>query len=451
GTWGRRGVLVLTSAKEVVERLSELFADDLAPASHIDLLRWSASHSEYGAPPEGFVPITVTGGTTYTVRYPQPVSFNDVSALSLFHAPENIMRESQGLLALLDDARAGDTVLVQQLAERPHWGGAGGDPQNDANPRLEAYIEAARRGATVRILLDSHFDDWGEPLSNSATCAYVEEIAIQEHLRLRCALANPSGLGIHNKMILLEVGGRGWALVGSWNGTEQSTKGNREVLLQLQSDAVYDFLASLFVSDWPNQSWLPLVASNFHGPRDYPLISEFLYDPSGSDEAEFIEIANPTPEPIDLSGWSISDAVSPDDFEDTRRFPPGTVIGARAALVIALSGVAFEEHFGFEPDFEILDSSNSVADMQDDGQWGDPAAILQLGNEGDEVLLRSPDGRVVDVVTYGAGAYPGVAPCALVEAADYSLERVPYWRDTGDCAEDFRSWPFPSPGQLTTR
>lgn len=325
------------------------------------------------------------------------------------------------------------------------------NPHTDPNPRLEAYIDAARRGATVRLLLDSHFDDVNNPLSNSATCNYVHQVAVNEHLRLRCALANPAGLGIHNKMILLHVGGRGWVLVGSWNGTEQSTKGNREVQLQLQSDTAYAYLASLFVSDWPHINWLPFAGSNFHGPRDYPLISEFLYDPGGSDEAEFIEISNPTPDPVDLSGWTISDAVAAEDFEDSRRFPTGTVLGPRAALVVALSAVSFEEQFGFLPDFEILNSSDSVTDLPDDPRWGDPDAILQLGNEGDEILLRSPEGHVVDVVTYGAGAYVGVVSCALVETAGYTLERLPYWHDSDDCSADFRSWPFPSPGQLPSR
>lgn len=451
GTWGRRGVLVVTSAPEIVDRLSELFFDDLAPADHIDLFRWEGSHSHYGAPPDGFTPITVTGGTTYTVRHLQPVRINDVNSLSLFHAPENILRDSQGLLALLNEAGAGDRVLVQQLTERPHWGGASGNADDAPNPRLEAYIDAARRGATVSLLLDSHFDESGNRLSNSATCDYLRDLVEREHLRIRCAVANPTGLGIHNKMVLLNVGGRGWVLVGSWNGTEQSTKGNREVLLQLQSDGAYEYLASLFQQDWPHANWLPLIASNFYGPRDYPLVSEFLYDPTGSDEAEFIEINNPTPNPIDLSGWSVSDAVTPDDFEDLRRFPPGTMLGAREALVVAVSAVSFEEQFGLVPDFEILDSSAHVPDLQDDMDWGDPAAFLQLGNEGDEILLRSPDGKVIDVVTYGAGSYPGIVPCPLVAAAGYSLERLPYWLDTDNCAADFRSWPVPSPGRLPSR
>lgn len=80
---------------------------------------------------------------------------------------------------------------------------------------------------------------------------------------------------------------------------------------------------------------------------------------------------------------------------------------------------------------------------------GDPAAILQLGNYGDEVLLRDPNGRVIDAVTYGSGSHPQVVSCPLLPAAGYSLERYPYWHDSDDCPADFRDWPLPNPGELS--
>ena len=448
GTWGRRGLVLVTSAGGVVQRLDDLFDDDLAPETHQDLIRWHTAHAEYGPPPEGYIPVTITGGTTYTVRYPQSVTFHDATSVSAFHAPENVLRMRDGLLALLQTAGTGDKVLVQQLAERFHWGATDSDPQSDPNPRLEAYINAARRGATVRLMLDSHFDTADDPLSNTATCAYVNHVATVEHLRLRCVLANPTGLGIHNKMVLLKIGEKGWIHVGSWNGTEQSAKGNREVVIQVQSNGAYAYLAALFESDWPHKIWLPITVSGFRGPENYPLISELLYDPSGPDDGEFIEINNPTADGIDLSGWIISDAVAPEDFEDARSFPSGTLLMPQSALVVALSATSFEATFGFVPDFEILNSRPDVPDMLDDTRWGDPAAILQMGNGGDEVLLRSPVGIVVDAVTFGMGAYPGVVSCPLVEVAGSSIERIPYWQDSDDCGADFRSWPFPSPGIL---
>jgi hypothetical protein len=33
-------------------------------------------------------------------------------------------------------------------------------------------------------------------------------------------------------------------------------------------------------------------------------------------------------------------------------------------------------------------------------------------------------------------------------AYGHSLERMPPWRDTDNCAADFRDWPYPSPGRL---
>jgi hypothetical protein len=349
---------------------------------------------------------------------------------------------------LLGSVGRGDTILAQQLSERWHWGGSGGNPVDDPNPRLEAMIDASRRGASVRLMLDSFFDDRQDPLSNRATCDYVNAVAREEGLRLWCRVANPTGLGIHNKMILLHISGQGWLLAGSWNGTEQSTKGNREVALLVQSDAAYGYLASMFEQDWPHRRWLPLVMSDFLGPANHPLISEILYDPEGADDAEFIEIVNPTPDVVDLSAWTLSDAVLPEDFEDARQFPAGTSVAPGETLVVALSASGFALRFGFLPQFEILDSHDGVTNLIDDDRWGDPAAILQMGNEGDEVILRSPSGAVVDVLAYGTGAYPGVVACPAVDAPGYALERVPYWRDSDNCAYDFRAWPLPSPGAL---
>lgn len=447
GTWGRRGLVLVSDSEGVTQRLAQIFADDLDPEAHQDLFRWEASHAVYGAPPNNFVPVTVTGGTTYTVRFPRAVSFEDVTSASLFQAPENVMR-GDGLLALIGSAGRGDTILAQQLTERWHWGGSGGNAVDDPNPRLEAMINAARRGASVRLMLDSFFDSRQDPLSNRATCDYVNTVAREESLRVWCRVANPTGLGIHNKMILLHLSGQGWLSAGSWNGTEQSTKGNREVALLVQSDAAYEYLASMFEQDWPHRRWLPLVMSDYLGPANHPLISEILYDPEGADDAEFIEIVNPTPDVVDLSAWTLSDAVLPDDFEDARQFPAGTSVAPGETLVVALSASGFSLRFGFLPQFEILDSHDGVTNLIDDDRWGDPAAILQMGNEGDEVILRSPSGATVDVLAYGSGAYPGVVACPAVEAPGYALERVPYWRDSDNCAHDFRAWPLPSPGAL---
>jgi cardiolipin synthase len=447
GTWGRRGVFLITNAHAITTRLQAIFAADFNPAAHADLFRWSAAHPVYGLPPAGFIPITTSGGVTYTVRYPAATTFINIIPFELLHAPENSLRDQDGLLGLLNRAGEGDTVLAQQLSERPYWGPTNSNPLADPNPRLEAYLAAARRGATVRLLLDSYFDTPG-PTSNQSTCQAVNTIAQVEQLNLACALGNPTGLGLHNKMVLVELNGRGYVHAGSLNGTEQASKGNREVALQLQSDSAYALLADLFRRDWPYRTYLPLSVNNFTGPAAYILISELLYDPPGLDDAEFIELVNPTGANVDLSGYTIGDAVNPTDFEDVRRFPAGTWLAPNQTLVIATTATAFQAEFGFPPDFEVLESDPAVPNLEDDLAWGDPAAWLQLGNSGDELLLRNPAGQPVDILTYGDSLYPGLQPCNLVAGPAHSLERYPYWRDTNDCLANFRDWPFPNPGSL---
>ena len=81
-------------------------------------------------------------------------------------------------------------------------------------------------------------------------------------------------------------------------------------------------------------------------------------------EDEFIELFNTTTLPIDLGGWTLSDAV-----RVRYTFPQGLRIQPGALLVV----------FG-----------------------SDTQSGLGLSNSGDTVVLRSEDGRVVDQVTFGA-------------------------------------------------
>jgi hypothetical protein len=261
-------------------------------------------------------------------------------------------------------------------------------------------------------------------------------------------MANPTGLGIHNKMVLVNIRGKGYIHIGSLNGSELSSKGNREIAIQVQSDIAYALLEEMFQGDWPSGSLLPIVFNDYTGPSNHVLISEVLYDPYGPDDAEFIELVNPTGSSIDLSGFSLGDALHRDDFEDVRLFPESTFIGPGDCIIVATTATGFNSLFGFSPDFEILDTDPLVSNMIDDPEWGDEAAFLQLGNLGDEVILRDPNDAIIDAVGYGAGNVPGVVSCPLVSAPNHSLERFPYWRDTDNCLEDFREWPFPNPGDL---
>lgn len=455
GTSGRRGVLMITDAPTVVDQAQQIWSADFDPTNHREIFPWSPNDAlygnQYGLPPAGFIPDDETGGMTYTVKYDDAAIFTGTFDFEVVQSPENSLRNEDALIGLVNRAGTGDTIYVQQLNERPHWGPSASNPSDDPNPRLEAYIEAARRGAKVRLLLDEYhiitFYNPDDPPDNEETCQYVNNIASSEGLQMKCRLGLPVDLGIHNKMVLAEIDGKGYVHGGSINGTEQSSKGNRELALQIQSDGAYALLSQMFLDDWPNFVYLPILGAQITSPTDHAIISEILYNPSGpNDDAEFIEIANPTSRPINISSWRIGDTQDPNEFEDVRIFPNGTSIPPGGTVVVTFSAVAYFGQFGQQPNFEIFNSNPAIPDLVDDPAYPQDAS-LQLGNMGDEVFLLNAGNQIIDVVTYGASPYPGFSPVPAVTLGGSSLERFPYWQDT-DSPSDFREQTSPSPNHL---
>ncbi len=250
GTFGRRGVYLVTDAPSVVARLNAIMDADIAPGVHRDVWAWDAADPTLGAPPPSFVPAYDSGGTFYPIQAPQPLFTEGTFTFQVIQSPEHALRTVDGLLGLVGRAGRGDTVLVEQMYEQLYWGAETSTIEADPNPRLEAYLAAARRGARVRVLLDSFFDDLNSPRSNLRTVEYLNAIARAEGLDLEARRRNPTGQGIHNKMVLAQIGGQGWAVVGSLNGGEISAKLNRELSLLVGSDAVYEYLANVFWYDW---------------------------------------------------------------------------------------------------------------------------------------------------------------------------------------------------------
>ena len=246
-------------------------------------------------------------------------------------------------------------------------------------------------------------------------------------------------------MVLVQIDGRGYLHVGSINGTELSSKGNREVALQVGSDEAYAYLAAVFERDWRHEVYLPIVFKGY-GPADHPLISEVLYDPEGTDgDREWVELYNPTERPISLAGWMLGDAVAPADSEGMYLFP-GAVLNPQQVMLIALRGTLFFDEYGYFPDYELVETSAAVPNLLRHPDWG--AGYLALANYGDELLLLDPAGKTVDVVVWGNGSFPGVTPHPGVELDGSSLERVPPWLDGDDCSRDFQDQLDPNPGVL---
>ena len=261
GTAGRRGAWLATDAPLVVAWASSLVARDIDPEHHADLRPFQARDTSRGAPQPDYVPDRVGGGEGYSPIALVPLATSGTFSFELVSAPENALGPETALLGLVGRAGDGDEVLVQQLSE-PLWWGAG--PSEGAvaiNPRVAAYLSAARRGARVRVLLDGYFDDPDHWNGNSVTVAYLNLAARDEGLDLAAALGNPAGRGLHNKMVLVTLGRGGhasagerdggatatvedlgpaerWVHLGSLNGSEVAHKVNREVAVQVASDSV---------------------------------------------------------------------------------------------------------------------------------------------------------------------------------------------------------------------
>jgi phosphatidylserine/phosphatidylglycerophosphate/cardiolipin synthase-like enzyme len=165
-------------------------------------------------------------------------------------APENAVRPDAGLNALIRRTGMGDEIVLEQLYENKNWGETTSNPVADPNPRLQALIEAARRGVRVRLLLDSFFDEPETLRSNRATVDYIRTLAAAEKLDIEAKVGNPTLGGIHAKLVLVAVGAERWSAVGSLNGGETSYKLNREVVVMTDLVGVYERLSQVFAWDW---------------------------------------------------------------------------------------------------------------------------------------------------------------------------------------------------------
>ena len=442
GTYGSRGAVIATTAPSVVARAAEVFALDCDAVHHNDILRWdTGSDSKYGPPSLGFTPnLTIPDGITNTVHFSQPLVVSGTCGFELFTAPEAALRQSDALLGLLARAGDGDRVSVEQLYEYPDWGD---NPTTDPNLRLAAYIAAARRGAEVRIVLNSgHFGQEYYEDTYTQTVAYVNQLARDEGLNLKAAGGDPTQYGIHNKMVLVWLADAGgYVHIGSINGSESSSKVNREVALQVHSTAVYDYLERMFMVDWwlSNPIYLPLVMQRYKAP-DHLLLTEVFYN--SDRDGEWVELYNPMGQPVDLSVYKVGDAEQPDGFEGMYRFPAGAVIAPSQVIVVAYNGVDVPE-----ADYEMYDFSSTIPNMVRYPNWGDPNYDWGLRNDGDQVLLLGPADQPVDVVVWGDAVYPGITPHPGVVVWSNSLQRFPPDVDTDACNVDFREFAV-TPGEV---
>jgi uncharacterized repeat protein (TIGR01451 family) len=448
GTLGSRGAVMVIEAPSVIARAEEIRQIDLDPA-HRDILRWNTDYLDrYGRPPEGAQLSPPTDAVSYTVLFPSPKTVTGQMDIELYSAPEAALRRTDALVGLLSRAGSGDAIYIEQQYERLAWGA---DPMDDQNPRISSYIDAARRGARVRLLLNSRsFVEGyeGPDEQNLATAEYVNTRARVERLDLKASLGDPTGAGIHNKMILIDLADHGKIIhIGSLNGSEAASKINREIIIQVRDDRVYAYYLSVFLSDWyrANPLYLPIVARTYVAPPPpvrHLVITEVCY--TCPPAAEWVEIANPGPDMVDLTEHKVGDAETPTSYESMFLFPEGTRLAPGEVLVIAVNAVNVQESH-----LEFYESDPDTPNLIPYLAWGNPTYPFALRNEGDQVLLLDPTDQIIDAVAWGDSLFPAALPHPGTTTVGASLERFPPFQDTDDCAVDFQERFPPTPGVLS--
>ncbi len=175
------------------------------------------------------------------------------------------------------------------------------------------------------------------------------------------------------------------------------------------------------------------------------LISEVLYDPTGTEPAaEWIEIYNASGQTIDLSTFKIGDEETQGSTEGMYQFPTGATMINGEAVIIANQATVFFATYGFNPDYELTPTDPTVPDMVEYTLWA--TGTIQLVNTGDEILLLDGGNYLVDAVSWGTSTW-AFDPSVPGVSAGHSIERVPADVDT-DTNADWVDQAVPDPGNV---
>ena len=134
------------------------------------------------------------------------------------------------------------------------------------------------------------------------------------------------------------------------------------------------------------------------------VISELMYNPISDDgRDEFLELANTSSAPVDLSGWTTSGV--------NVTFPGGTTIPGNGFLVVSPDAARYQQTYG-----------------------GTPAATYTggLSNGGETITLKDSSGTVIDSVTYSDRAPWAGTP----DGEGSSLELI----DASAPHDDYLNW-----------
>lgn len=240
---GTRGWQLALENSALAASLGAVFRRDADPRSP-DVVAYENARFEVKDPGGPLPPQPPRGVQQFPMRQ------GHVEEASLCASPGSL----DCILAFIQSARS--ELVVEQLSMPLYWLVPGGK-EKIINPIVQAYVDAAKRGVRVRVLLndDAAFgDDSGtDPdFKNSATVAWLQAQAAsgKDPVPLEAAIFNFKAVEVnylHNKGMVAD--GRR-VFVGSINGTRNSVENNREIALAVSSPDAANYFGGVFDLDW---------------------------------------------------------------------------------------------------------------------------------------------------------------------------------------------------------
>jgi len=222
GETGNRGWGVLITDPAVADYFAEVFIADCSGGDCVPFA------------PSGILPDETPGDAYHPEFGTQPFSGATVTPVL---APDTAF-----LIPGMIDGAA-HSVDIQQ-AYISNW------TKNTPNPYLEAAVDAARRGVTVRILLDSYWFNTEGENDNDEMAARINAVAETEGLPLEARLAR-LGPGypekVHNKGVIVDGD---TVLISSVNWNENSPSFNREAGVIIENPEAGTYFSAVFATDW---------------------------------------------------------------------------------------------------------------------------------------------------------------------------------------------------------
>jgi hypothetical protein len=148
----------------------------------------------------------------------------------------------------------------------------------------------------------------------------------------------------------------------------------------------------------------------------------------------WIELRNRSAERVSLDGYALGDEAVPGGPDGLVALPPGLSLASGDTVVIAQDGAAYRRVYGAGADVELGATDPATPDALPLPSRG--TGSLSWAATGDEVALFDAERTLLDVVTYNAGAYPGVRS-HMGLASNAAITRSPLGLDTDDCQLDF--------------